>query len=137
MKAHAILLSLLVAGHAIGSEEEIANWTNIEMTTAPIPKVGKVSISATTESEKLSKLEIFAFGKTHVVLNKDLEKIADFPLGSLEITHGAGYEELGGYSVHVKLRRIFYNHEKNLKDQMAIITVTQKKGLSPATIRDN
>jgi hypothetical protein len=47
-----------------------------------------------------------------------------------------GYEQLGGYSVHVRLRRITYDSDKKLRNETAIITVTEKRGLQPVTIQE-
>jgi hypothetical protein len=135
MKTFTTLLSCVLFGHwAIASEEEFAIWSSVEITSS-IERAGKVTVTGRADDRRIVSLQIVAFGQTNVLSGGDLKKIGAFPLADIKITHEAGYEQLGGYSLHVRLRRIAYDSEKNLQDETAIITVTEKTGLQPVIIR--
>ena len=55
----------------------------------------------------------------------DLAKLEGFPLSSLRTSHEAGYESLGGYTVHFRFDRTFYNPEKKLVTEIIYVSVTK------------
>ena len=135
MKTLLIACALIVAS-ASASEEQLPEWSIIDVTTHKIPRAGVVNVRAQADKNGISQLEIAAFGESYRIVGDELTKVVGFPLRGLEITHEAGYEILGGYSVHVKLRHVFYDASKTLRKQTAIITITEKKGLNPIVINE-
>jgi len=131
-----ILFLALIITNAFASEEEIAFLTSFEATTTEILNHGSVSVRAKTDNGRIARLMINAFGKEYTLADENLKKISSFPLSSIEITHGPGYERLGGYTVHIKLRRTYINSEKKVRDETASILVTEMKGLMAVDIRD-
>src|SRR5215217_5253174 len=121
------LMRLLVGfgfvGCALASEEDHAVWSSIEIVTADIPRAGKVSVSARVDPAGISKLTIVAFGRAHEVAREELKKLSQFPLAGMTVTHEAGYEISGGYSVHIRFRRSYYDSEHKLRDETAIVSV--------------
>jgi len=136
MKAFVLLFVVFTVATVCASEEEFAIWSSAEIATVEIPRVGRVSVSAKTDSGRISRLVIVAFDRTHNVVGDDLKRIADFPLSSMRLTHEAGYEILGGYTVHLKLRRSYYDSNKKLRDETAIVSVTEKNGLRKIDLTD-
>jgi hypothetical protein len=92
-------------------------------------------IFAKADGTRIASLTILAFGNTHTVAGEDLKKISAFPLSSIRITHEAGYEALGGYTVHLTFRRTYYDSDKKLRDDTAVISVSQKRGLMGVDIQ--
>jgi hypothetical protein len=129
------VVCLLLGFRAFASEEEFAIWSSVEI-TSNIERAGLVRVSGDAKDGRITSLLIVAFGRTNTVSGEHLKKISLYPLSDMKITHGAGYERLGGYSVHVRLRRITYDSDKKLHDETAIITVTEMSGLQPVTIRE-
>jgi hypothetical protein len=136
MKVLLPLFLALAVANAPASEEEFAVWSSVEVTTTEIPHFGKVDVTAKADNERIAGLKITAFGKTHTLDGKGLEKISGFPLSSMRITHEAGYEELGGYTMHIKFRRTYYDSAKKLRDETAVISVSEKNGLMAVDVRD-
>jgi hypothetical protein len=135
MKTPLLLLACLVLGtRAFASEEDYAIWSSVEIRTTDIPHVGPVVLSARTADGRIADLVIVAFGRTNALPQDALKHIGDYPITDLRLTHGPGYEQLGGYSIHVKLHRLRYDLHKKLKDETAIITLTEKAGFQPVRI---
>jgi hypothetical protein len=135
MKAFTIWLVCLVVGfQAFASEEEYATWSSVDI-TSNVQRAGLVRVSGRASDGHITSLQIVAFCRTNALSGDDLKKASSFPLADMKITHEAGYEQLGGYSVHVRLRRIAYDSDEKLQDDTGIITVTEKTGLQPLVIR--
>lgn len=117
---------------ANASEEDFANWRTVQIEFGSLGQAGPASLNISSGTDGIEKFQLNAFGKTFSLKEADLKKLAGFPLHSLEVTHEAGYEILGGYSVHIKLYRV---NAKSQRDT-AIITFQKNKdpsvGLTPA-----
>lgn len=128
MKRITLMLLLLVSA-TFASEEEFLDWTSAVVEVAETPEAGEIRVSATTEGGEWSGLAITAFGETHDLSNADLAKLSGFPMSSLRTTHEQGYEELGGYTVHFRFDRTFYNAESELVSEIIYVSVN-REGLS-------
>ncbi len=136
MKIIILLVLLTVSGRACASEESFAIWRNLEVTTHSVSRAGPIRVKATSGEAEIERFEIIAFGRPYSLSEGELKEISKFPLHSLSITHEAGYQITGGYSVHFKFRRVYYDQERKLRDEVAVITVTQDQGLKPVVIRE-
>lgn len=125
---------LLLGSWAIASEEDYAIWSSVDL-ASNIHCAGMVKVSGRADDGRITSLKIVAFGRTNAISGEDLKVISSFPLDGVKLSHGPGYERLGGYSVHVRLRRIAYDSDRTLQDDTAIITVTEKDGLRPVAIQ--
>ena len=130
----ALMVCLLLGLRAVASEEEYAIWSSVDI-TSKIQRAGLVRVVGRAEAGRIVKLQIVAFGRTNSVSGENLSRVSSYPLADMKITHEAGYERLGGYTVTVRLRRVAYDSDKKLRDETAIITVTEKGGLQPVTIQ--
>jgi hypothetical protein len=127
----ALLVSVLMFGSTLrASEEAFLPWTEVRIVCPKRDDTGQVVFHAKAEERKLLEMNIEAFGKKHAVAKEDLAKLAGFPLSSFVATHEAGYEILGGHTVHFKWKRIFYDAEGKLVEEQAIVSVSKGKGLS-------
>lgn len=129
-----LLMCFVIAEGAFASEEVHAIWSSVEIATDKIAHAGRVTVSAKTSGAGISKLTISAFGRVFNVAGDELKKIADYPIASIQITHEGGYEILGGYTVHLRLRRTYYDSDKKLRDEIALVSVSEKKGLAPVKV---
>lgn len=125
-----VIISLLVLSlSAYGSEEEYMIWKQVKIRTAGNKETGEVSFAAQTDGETFKSISITAFKKQFKVAKADLAKIKGFPLSSLTITHEAGYVQLGGHTVHFKMKRVYYNRLKKLVEARVRISISKGKGL--------
>ncbi len=115
------------ASPVFSSEEEYLNWQSVSV-QCKSQEAGKISCEIAVGDKGYSKFVIEAFGKSHVLTPPQLAKLAEFPLSSLHITHEAGYEMLGGYTVHFRLDRTYYDASKKLISEIVYVSVT-KRGL--------
>jgi hypothetical protein len=124
-------LAVLLLGTAVvcASEEEFLPWQEVRIVSAERPETGKVELMAVADTNGHRQVEIVAFGKKHTVPAADLAKLRRFPLDSLRLTHEAGYEELGGHTVHLRLKR-----ENCIPggyvEETVVISVSRGKGLA-------
>lgn len=112
---------------ACASEEEFAVWRAMKIECDPCGKAGKVVVEAIVDSEDEPTLKIAAFGREHLLPAPQARQLADFPLSSIRVTHEAGYAAVGGYSVHVRFKRIFYDEQKKLVEETALLTICAGK----------
>ncbi len=110
---------------AWGSEEQFAVWSRVRIECEPCGKAGKVSVEATVGSGTYRSMRITAFGRQHAVDAQTVKQLAGFPLSSIRVTHEVGYPIVGGYSVHLRLKRIFYSEKKELIQETALITICE------------
>jgi len=124
-----ILTGLLTVTTARASEEEFLPWQEVRIVCAQRPETGKVELMAVADTNGYRQVEIVAFGKKHTVPAADLAKLRRFPLDSLRLTHETGYEELGGHTVHLRLKR-----ENCIPggyvEETVVISVSRGKGLA-------
>ena len=111
---------------ATASEEDFLAWTSVVVQCGKTPEAGDISCEIKAGEKGWEKFVIQAFGKTHTLPAADLVKLSGFPLSSLQTTHEAGYEELGGYSVNFRFDRTFYNSDKKLVTEIIYVSVTKK-----------
>lgn len=110
------------------SEEEYVMWKQLKIVSAEHKQTGTIVFEAETDDTTYKSVTITAFGKKFKVNSDDLSKLKEFPLNSLTITHEAGYSQLGGYTVHFKLKRIYYKGEELIEERLRV-SVSKGKGL--------
>jgi hypothetical protein len=123
--AYLLIVFLISTCVVSASEEEMLNWHSVVIQCGTTPEAGTVACEIRTEDTKWQKFTIQAFGKTHALPASDLKKLSGFPLSSLRTSHEAGYEILGGYTVHFRFARTFYNPEKKLVTETIYVSVTK------------
>ncbi len=101
------------------------DWTSVAIQCVETPEAGAVSCEIKTGEKGWKQFIIQAFGKTHALAPADLKKLDGFPLSSLRTSHEAGYEELGGCTVHFRFDRTFYNSDKKLVTETIYVSVTK------------
>lgn len=114
---------LILTNSGTASEENFALWGDVEITSLPVTGAGQIRFSAKSSRDAIQSVVIGAFGKEVRLSDKQLTAMKGFPLSSLSITHEAGYPELGGHTVHFKLRRVFYDDQKRLVDERLTISL--------------
>jgi hypothetical protein len=120
---------LLSATVAQASEEEFLPWQEVRIVCAERPATGKVELLAVADTNGYRQVEIVAFGKKHALPVADLAKLRGFPLRDLKLTHEAGYAELGGHTVHLRLTRVWYEAGQLLEETL-VVSVSKVKGLA-------
>jgi hypothetical protein len=126
----------LPALNGLASQEEFLEWQSLVIQCRETPKAGKISCEVSMgEKGVYSQFAIHAFGKDHTLTEAQLAKLAGFPLSSLRSTHEAGYEEIGGYTVHFRLRRDRYDDAKKLVSEVVYVSVN-KNGASVSGPRE-
>jgi hypothetical protein len=124
-----VIISLLVLSlSAYGSEEDYMIWKQVKIRTAGNKETGEVSFAAQTDGKTFKSISITAFKKQFKLAKADLAKIKGFPLSSLTITHEAGYVQLGGHTVHFKMKRVYYRLKKLVEGRVRI-SISKGKGL--------
>jgi hypothetical protein len=126
----ASVVLLGVEGPLRASEEELLRWSEVRIVGVEREDTGKVVFSAKTAGEKYQDVTIEAFGKQFPVAKEDLPKLNGLPLNSLAITHEAGYERLGGHTVHFKMKVVYYDKAGRLIEERAALSVSRGKGLT-------
>ncbi len=134
VKIHSLVASSLLAAitatlpPVFASEEEFLPWKEVRIICAERDAPGTVELRAHMVGNEYATVAITAFGKKHELAANDLKKLREFPLQDLRLTHEAGYEELGGHTVHLRLHRTFYEAGQ-LVEEMVIVSVSKGKGL--------
>jgi hypothetical protein len=124
-----LALTALATLPAIASEEDSLEWTSVTIQCGRTPEAGEISCEARTGEMGWAACTVRAFGKEYVLPEAALAKLKGFPLSSLETTHEAGYEELGGYTVHFRFARTIRNPENKVVTEIIYISVN-KNGIS-------
>ncbi|MBM4037918.1 MAG: hypothetical protein FJ290_05335 [Planctomycetes bacterium] len=125
----AFLIGLACAGQPLASEEEFVVWQEVRIVCAERPETGAIVFEARTDGERYAKVSLSVFGKVYTLNEADRLKLGGFPLSSIALTHEAGYAELGGHTVHVKLKRVLYKAGKLVEERVRI-SVSKGKGLT-------
>ena len=127
MKTTALIIALVCSSFiALASEEEFLGWTSAVIQCAGTQESGDVSCDIKVGDGGWEKFVIQAFGTTHTLTKPDLVKLKDFPLSSLSTRHEVGYERLGGYTVHFRFSRTFYNRDKKLITETVYVSTTKE-----------
>jgi hypothetical protein len=124
--AAAVLATLAAPELVVGSEEKHLVWSEIQITCPERKDTGKVVFKAKLKGESFTAVTIEALGKSHSVPKDLLARLDSFPLSSLTTTHEAGYERLGGHTVHFKLKRIETASGRPIESK---VTLSVSKGL--------
>lgn len=130
-----VAASLVVIGFGsvlFASEEEFLVWNEVRIVSPKRDDTGQVVFVAKTEGSEYREITIEAFGKKFSVENEHLASFKGFPLSSLVTTHEAGYERLGGHTVHFKFKRAFYDPDGKLVQEHARVSVSRGKALTIA-----
>jgi hypothetical protein len=125
----AIAFWLVLVSAVSASEEEFLPWQEVRIVCAERPETGKVELLAVADTNGYRQVEIVAFGKKHALPAADLAKLRGFPLSDLHLTHEAGYAELGGHTVHLRLTRVWYEAGQLLEETL-VVSVSKGKGLA-------
>lgn len=123
------VLCLLSAAITQASQEEYLPWQEVRIVCADRPETGKVELIAVTDTNGYRQVEIVAFDKKHALTAADLARVRGFPLRDLRLTHEAGYAELGGHTVHLRLMRVWYEAGQLLEETL-VVSVSKGKGLA-------
>ena len=130
-----LLAVLLVGSSARASEEEFLVWSEVRIVSVDRKDTGRVTFTAEVRDDAWRKVEATAFGKAHSLSEEQCARLGGFPLGRIRTTHEAGYEELGGHTVHFKFKRSFYR-ESSLVEAEVIISISRGKGLKVSEPRE-
>jgi len=120
-----LIAALIPASAAIASEEELLGWTSVVVECASAGEAGDVECEIKAGEDGWETFVIQAFGNTYSLAPAELGKLDGFPLSSLRTSHEAGYEELGGYTVHFRFDRNFYNSDNVLVTEIIYVSVTE------------
>jgi hypothetical protein len=123
-------LAVVLSGGLQASEEEFLEWSEVRIVAPERKDTGRVVFFAKTAEAKFAAIQIEAFGKKYEVEKEHLEKLAGFPLHSLATTHEAGYERLGGHTVHFKLKTIQYDPAGRLVEDRVVLSVSRGRGVA-------
>lgn len=126
-----LLLTLLsfVCGTAMGSEEDIRPWTSVDIKTDGTPESGTIRVVAEVSGDAYTSFRMHAFGREEALGKADLEILKGYPLSSIEITSEAGYASIGGYTVHVRLKRTSYDASKKLRTEVMVASLQKTGGI--------
>jgi hypothetical protein len=124
------LMMLVAVRQLPGSEEEFLVWNEVRIVSPEREDTGKVVFAAKSDNGRFDTITIEAFGKTHVVGRDDLDKLSHFPLGSLRTMHEAGYERLGGHTIHFKMSYVKYDEQKRLFEHRVTLSVSKGRGIA-------
>jgi hypothetical protein len=124
-----ILIStlFLLVTNSMASEEEFVPWQSVRIESTELKPIGKVILTAHVNEDKISSLEVTVFGRSQILSPEQLAKLKGFPLSSISITHEAGYEKLGGPTLHCKFKREYYNNDKDLIQEHAYISFVKNR----------
>lgn len=123
---------LAFASWASASEEEIMGVNQAQVkTVSSSEQTGTAVFEAQTDGGEYKAVSISAFGKEFKLDKPQLEKLKGLPVSSLEVTHEAGYESLGGHTIYFKFKRqqIHPDTKKVLKTGVTI-SISKGKGLA-------
>ncbi|MCW1926303.1 hypothetical protein OKA05_27360 [Luteolibacter arcticus] len=99
---------------SLASEEEFVPLASITLKSQPNDHAGTVILDATQHPDGTwQKLTLTAFGKTHTLPPAQLAHLQDFPLTGISLRQEAGYPQLGGHTVHVRLERTRHDPASN------------------------
>jgi len=132
MKNYILLAIIIGMGifsiNGFTSEEEYVGWDYVRIVTPGNKETGKILFEAKTEEGSYKYVSINVFSKKYTVSRKDLPRLKGFPLNSLNITHEAGYPEIGGHTVHFKLIR-YTLHSKSQMKELLRISISKGRGM--------
>jgi hypothetical protein len=120
------LLLALNCVSSLASEETHVPWQSVVIEAEAIPETGAVRVTATANKDELTSLRIHAFDREESLGKEDLKKLRGYPLASIVITREPGYESIGGYTVHARLKRTRYDTSKKLKTEVMIVSLPKK-----------
>lgn len=122
------LMIAMVAQTSIvfSSSESFLGWASAVIQCGRTPNTGDISCAIKTGPEGYNEFVIHAFDKRHELNQDELNKLKEFPLSSLQITHEPGYELLGGYTIYFKLNRVAYNADKEPISELICVSVNKK-----------
>jgi len=122
-----LIITAFFSAQTFAAEEDFLNWTAVTIQCGNTPEAGSISCEIQTGETGWKKFSVKAFGNTYNLTDNDLTKLKGFPLSSMQTTHCAGYERLGGYSISFRFSNTFYNNEKKLITETVRVTVNKKK----------
>jgi hypothetical protein len=111
------------------SEEEILPWSEVRVVGAENKDTGTVVFSAKVAGGIYREVNLEVFGKKFAVPQEQPRKLTGLPLASPTITHEAGYERLGGHTVHFKLKHVYLVQGRLLEESLTL-SVSRGKGLA-------
>ncbi len=116
-----LLVAVLACAFSASASQELSmNWNQVKIVSPPVEDTGIVIFDAQTDGKAYKAVFISAFGKQFKVEGPMLSKLKGFPLNSLSITYEPGYPELGGHTVHFKMKQVHYQAKKPLEERVTI-----------------
>ncbi|MEM7792233.1 MAG: hypothetical protein AAF546_12590 [Verrucomicrobiota bacterium] len=128
MKARLLLLAFLILSSitSSASEELSLGWDSVSLEIPGAEEAGLVSLEIECPEGIWKTFKFECFGESYSLTEKELENLREFPLSSLNTTHEGGWEILGGYTIHFKFHRIYYDEEMNLVRQDVAVSVNKE-----------
>ena len=105
-------LAVLASVQGIASAEYFLEWTSAVIQCEKTAEAGDISCEIKTGVKGFTAFTVRAFGKAHVLSESDLIKLKSFPLG--------------GYTIHFRFERTFYNSAKKLTTEIVYVSVNQE-----------
>ncbi|QIF00476.1 hypothetical protein [Roseimicrobium sp. ORNL1] len=131
-----LLLLFLNGASSLASEEDHVPWQSVVIEAEATPETGAVRVTATADKDELTSLRIHAFDREESLGKADLAKLHGYPLASIAITREPGYENIGGYTVHVRLKRTRYDDSKKPKTEVMIVSLPKKGAIQVMQMPD-
>jgi len=128
MNPRFLLLALLILSSitSSASEELVLGWNSVSLKILGAKEAGTVFLKIDCPEGVWKTFEFECFGKSYSLTEQELENLREFPLSSLNTTHEGGWEILGGYTIHFKFHRIYYDEEMNLVRKDVVVSVNKE-----------
>ena len=94
---------LLLGASASASEQEFLPLQTFRVESAEITGFGPVIISGTQTSQGIQTFRIEAFGRSVTLQSSDLQKLRGLSANGIQLSHEAGYPQLGGPTISILL----------------------------------
>lgn len=136
MRSVTILLAVFhLVSAALASEEEFLEWSEVRIIGIEREDTGRVTFSAQVQNDAWRKVEAAAFGKKYALDEQQCLRLTGFPLSSIKTTHEAGYEQLGGHTVHFRFRKFLYR-EATVVESEVVVSISRVNGLHVSELRE-
>ena len=114
---------------SMASEEDFIPWQSVAVKSAELPEVGFVTVEISTKGKTFEKFVIRVFGRSRSLALSELKRLEGYPLSSMTIIHEAGYVQLGGHTVHVRLQRTYADSSQLLTRETIYISLPKNAEL--------
>lgn len=111
------------------SEEDFLGWQSVTIGLKTPGKNKDVEVIASQNRQfEFDKFLIKIDGTEYKLNENQLKQLNGYPLSSISLTHEAGYEKVGGYTIGIRLTNRFYQKD-TLINNIVRISIN-KRGLS-------